>query len=94
MSVPEDIGCDGVQSHSPGHAKTVLPVGARDARVVHLTGDDPEWFAVENELAVLYGETVGRGLLCRRHTRRDCQGDEEEKAKPLGEHGVRFPGLN
>ena len=91
MRVPENIGGDGVESHGLGHAKTVTPVGARDARVVHLTGNDLEGFAIEKKLAVVYGEASGHGMLLRRRSgRKNCQGDKEEKAQPLGVHDPQF----
>ena len=61
VHVPEDVGGDGVQAHRLGHAQAVAPVGARDARVMHLAGDDLEGLAVEREIAVLCFESVRLG---------------------------------
>src|SRR5208337_2059290 len=90
MLIPENIGGDGIEPHGFRHAKTVTPVGARDARVVHFTGDNLERFAVEKKLAVVYGEASCHGLLRRGGGRKDYQRDKEEKTEPFGVHGSQF----
>jgi hypothetical protein len=54
---------------------------------VHLTGDNLEGFAIENELAIVQGEASRHCMLLRwRSGRKNCQRDKEEKTEPPGFH--------
>jgi hypothetical protein len=72
MSVPEDVGGDGIEAHGFGHAQAIAPVFTWDTGVVHFAGDDAEGFAIEEELAVGGAEGV---MLGGRWT----EGDEGEQ---------------
>jgi hypothetical protein len=50
VQVPEDVGAEGVEAHGAHFAHAVAPVGAGNARVMHLAGADQEGLAVEEEL--------------------------------------------
>ena len=40
VKIPEDVRRDRVEAHSVGHLQARLPVGARNSRIVHLTGEE------------------------------------------------------
>ena len=64
VEVPEHVAPDGVASHRPQHPEAVLPVIARNARVVNLAAANDERFAVEEEIILPDFECGGK---CRKY---------------------------
>jgi hypothetical protein len=73
VRVPEYVGGDGVQAHRLGHLQTRTPVFAGNTCVMHVAGNDAEWLAIQQELAVLDGKRVRCGrwgshcVACKQH---------------------------
>ncbi len=84
VRVPEDVGGQGVQTQRLQLLQAVAPRGARDARIVHLAGQELERLAVQNELVVRHPE-ARRGGQGRDN---GAQGADSGQAQASGQKGA------
>ena len=74
MYVPKDIQAKRVHSQSFAHLDALLPIGTRDAGIMHFGGLDDERLAVKEECFVSYSESFGFG-------RGFCRSEKEQSGR-------------
>ncbi len=82
VEVPEDVGGDRVAAHRLRHPDAVAPVLRRDARRVHLAGNDLEGLPVEQEVFAAHRERVPRALPGRRPRERRQDRQQRDATRP------------
>ena len=75
--VPKDIQAKRVHSQSFAHLDALLPIGTRDAGIMHFGGFDDERLAVKEECLVSYSESFGFG-------RGFCRSEKEQSGREQG----------
>ena len=78
MDVPENVDADGIHAQRLAHLDAVLPIRARDARIVNLCRLYHERLSIQQEGLVAHGEGTLLRSSCRRldkyqHAQKDNQ---------------------